>query len=100
MIAAHHVDHVFAAPIHDPVRVRTVADQVATIQDLVIEPLGIGQHRFQSFPIGVNVAYDEIAHSLMRATSGRAPKRAGNPTVPTPRVTKMADDASRYKPST
>src|SRR5579863_2883201 len=100
MIAAHDGGDVGARPIDGEVRIRAVAGQVAQADDAVILSAGVGEDRFESLAIGVNIADDQERHRRSSATSGGAPRRAGSPMVPIPRETKMERSPSRYKPST
>jgi len=52
------------------------------------------QRSLQAFPVGVNIAQDQVSHARAHAfikrssaISGGAPIRAGMPMVPMPRVT-------------
>src|SRR5208283_4199017 len=95
VIAADHHRAMIPHPIHHQVRIGGISYQVAAADGLVVFAFGLLNNGFQGFPVGVEIAEDEIAHGdsvytfLNRRTeiSGGAPIRAGMPMVPMPRVT-------------
>lgn len=100
MIPANDFVQIVPRPIDDRVRIRAITDQVPQALDSIILALGVLKHSLQRFQVCVNIAQDQVRHNLIRATSGGAPIRAGNPMVPIPRDTKIDFDPSRYNPST
>lgn len=100
MIAAHDRRDILARPIGHRIRIRPIPDQIAQAQNAVVLPFGVGQHRFERLEIGVNIAENQMRHRVTSATSGGAPRRAGNPMVPMPRDTKIDAEPCRYNPST
>jgi hypothetical protein len=88
---------VCARPIDHAVGIGPVTGQIAAADDPVIAAAGVIENSFESLPITVQIAYDEVAHwvlrmpqALVRRTtviSGGAPILIGRAMVPMPAVT-------------
>ena len=74
-------------PVHNSIGIGTITDEVSATHRVVISAACIFQNGLERVPVGVNVAEDQIAHSLINETSGGAPKRTGTPIVPIPEET-------------
>ncbi len=84
VISADDAVDIFSNPLDHLVGIGAIADQIAAADNAVEVRAGARQHGAERFPIGVNVAEDQIAHRRRTDTSGGAPSRTGTPMVPSP----------------
>ena len=104
VIAADDVRSMIAAPFDNSIGIGSITDNVAAVKDDVVATRRVLQNAVERFPIPVDVAEDEISQRnqafarRINATSDGAPNRAGTPTVPIPRVTKIEEGPSVYRP--
>lgn len=62
MVAAHHQGAVGAHPFDHRVGVGAITYQVAAAEGALVEAFGLADNGLEGFPVGVQVAEDDIAH--------------------------------------